>query len=32
MIFGVFGTLGLILLTSILITVAVYGSSKDDQQ
>jgi len=31
MIFGVFGTLGLILLASVLITVAVYGSSKDDQ-
>jgi len=30
MIFGVFGTLGLILLTSVLITVVLYGSSKDD--
>jgi hypothetical protein len=29
MIFGVFGTLGLILLTSVLITMAVYGSSKE---
>jgi hypothetical protein len=31
MIFGIFGTLGFLLLTFIIIAVVVYGSSRDDQ-